>query len=142
MKADNYEEVIRLTAMGAIKTIFAEHSLQELLTNRRNLQKKLQQYVDVRTDPFGIKIMNIGVQNLKIFVPDLERDLSIVAESSKKARANIINAQSNFESAKLFTEAAEEYAKNPVSFQLQYFDSLKFIATKTNSKMIMPQSIV
>jgi len=66
----------------------------------------------------------------------------VVAETSRTAQANIVNAQANFESAKLFTEAAEEYSKNPVSFQLQYFERLERIATKSNSKMIMPQSIV
>jgi len=108
--------------MGAIKNIFAEHKLQELLANRRAIQKKISEFVDMRTDCYGIKILNVGIQSIRL-PKELERDLSVVAESGKLALANIVNSKSGFESAKLFTESAEEYAKNPISFQLMYFET-------------------
>jgi regulator of protease activity HflC (stomatin/prohibitin superfamily) len=127
--------------MAAIKTVFSQHTLTELLVNRQKIQKVLAELVDKRTDPYGIKVERVGIQSLKL-PANLESDLSVVAESKRRAEANIINSIAGFESAKLFTDSAEEYAKNPVSFQLMYFEVLKDLAVQQESKIVLPASII
>jgi regulator of protease activity HflC (stomatin/prohibitin superfamily) len=127
--------------MAAIKTVFSQHTLTELLVNRMKIQKVLAELVDKRTDSYGIKVEKVGIQSLKL-PANLEDDLSVVAESKRRAEANIINSIAGFESAKLFTDSAEEYAKNPVSFQLMYFEVLKDLAVQQESKIVLPASII
>lgn len=54
----------------------------------------------------------------------------------------MINAQGNLESSKIIREAADELSKNPVSIQLQYFETMKLIATNKNSTIIIPDSVI
>jgi regulator of protease activity HflC (stomatin/prohibitin superfamily) len=72
----------------------------------------------------------------------MDRALATVAETEKQSEARIIDAKGNLESSKIFKQAADELAKNPLSIQLQYFETLKFIAAEKNSTIIVPDSIL
>ena len=72
----------------------------------------------------------------------MERAMATVAETQKESEARIIDAKGNLESAKIFREAADELSKNPVSIQLQYFETLKHIAAEKNSTIIVPDSVL
>lgn len=73
---------------------------------------------------------------------EMQRAMATVAETQKHAEARVIDAKGNLESAKIFREAADELSKNPMSLQLQYFETLKLIASEKNSTIIVPDSVV
>ena len=72
----------------------------------------------------------------------MERAMATVAETQKQSEARIIDAKGNLQSAKIFREAADELSKNEISLQLQYFETLKYIAAENNSTIIVPDSIL
>lgn len=140
-KAQNYQQLVRFMTSGVMKTIVAEHSLAELLINRKVIEKKITEIIDDKTDPYGIKVIDIETQ--KISLPhNMERAMATVAESEKQSEARVIDARGNLASAKIFKEAADELSKNRISLQLQYFETLKYIAAEKNSTIIVPDSII
>lgn len=68
--------------------------------------------------------------------------MAAVAESEKRSEAKVIDAKGNLESAKIFREASDELSKNPISLELQYFETLKAIAMENPSTIIVPDSIM
>jgi len=140
-KVQSVNQLINFMCQGTMKTVFCEHSLTELLLNRKEMEKKITELIDTATDPYGIKVINIGTQ--KIQLPStMERAMATVAESEKQKAAKLIDAQANLDSSKIFREAADELGKNPLSIQLQYFETLKLIAAEKNSTILVPDSIL
>jgi erythrocyte band 7 integral membrane protein len=140
-KAQNYTQLVRFMTSGVMKTIVAEHTLAELLVNRKLIEKKITEIIDDKTDIYGIKVIDIETQ--KIQLPhQMERAMATVAESEKQSEARVIDAKGNLASAKIFKEAADELSKNRISLQLQYFETLKHIAAEKNSTIIVPDSII
>lgn len=139
-KVQQVQTLINFMCQGTMKTIFCEHPLTELLTNRKVIEKKITELIDDLTDPYGIKVINIGTQRIQL-PASMERAMATVAESEKQKAAKIIDAEANLDSAKIFREAADELGKNPLSLQLQYFETLKLIAAEKNSTILVPDSI-
>jgi len=140
-KCVDVHRLISFMCQGTMKTIFCEHSLSELLSNRKVIEQKLTELIDDLTDAYGVKVINIGTQ--KMLLPaSMERAMATVAESEKQKAAKIIDAEANRDSAKVFREAADELGKNTISLQLQYWETLKFIAAEKNSTILVPDSIL
>lgn len=140
-KVEDYYQLVKFMTSGVMKTIVAEHTLTELMVNRKNIEKKITDIIDEKTDPYGIKVIDIETQRIQL-PPQMERAMAIVAESEKQSEARVIDARGNLESAKIFKDAADELSKNKISLQLQYFETLKFIAAEKNSTIIVPDSII
>ena len=140
-KVENYQAMIQYLTQGAQKSIIAEHTLTELLSNRKVIEKKLTDIIDEQTDPYGLKVLNIGTQKI-LLPPTMERAMATVAESEKQKDAKLIDACANLESAKIFREAADELGQNPVSVQLQWLETMKIIGTESLSTIVVPDSVL
>lgn len=140
-KIANVTTMIHYLCQGTLKTVFCEHTLTELLANRKKIEKNITELIDAATDPYGIKVINIGTQKIKL-PEQMERAMATVAESEKQKAAKIIDAEANKDSAKIFREAAEELGSNGISLQLQWFETLKLIAAEKNSTILVPDSIL
>jgi hypothetical protein len=63
------------------------------------------------------------------------------AEAEREKRAKIIHADGEFEASKMLAEAADVMAKEPVTLQLRYLQTLTEIAVEKNSTIIFPLPI-
>lgn len=140
-KVGNYDQLIRLQTQGVLKSVVAERNLSELLINRQEVEKSLTTIIDQKTDPYGINVISIETKGIQL-PANMERAMATVAESKKEAEAKVIDAEGNLQSAKIFRKAADELKGNPISVQLQYFETLKTIAASNNSTLIVPDSIL
>lgn len=140
-KVENYEGLIDYTAQGTIKTIFAEHTLSEILEKRAKIENEIALIIAEKIEPFGIKIA--AIETPKIRLPQqLEKAMANVAQSYKEGEAKLIGANGNFESAKLYRQAAEELGKNELALTLQYFETMKYIASDNNESIILPNELI
>ena len=140
-KAKNYVRMISSFTQGTMKSIVAEHTLTEMLTNRKAIEKKLTGIIDEKTHPYGLKVFSI--ETMRVQLPDMmERAMAVVAERGKQAEANVIDARGSLESAKVFREAADVFGENEVSLQLHYFEVLKKLASEHNSMMVVPDNVL
>jgi regulator of protease activity HflC (stomatin/prohibitin superfamily) len=140
-KTSNYYGLLDLMVQAVMKNIVAERTLSQLLVNRKEIEKSTCYFLDERAHPFGIDVISIETQSIGL-PHKMERVMATVAESEKRAEAKVIDAKGNLESAKIFREASDELIKNPNSFELQYFETLKAIAMENPSTLIVPDSIM
>lgn len=140
-KTSNYYELLNLMVQAVMKTIVAERTLAQLLVNRKEIEKATAFFMDERAHPFGVDVISIETQSIQL-PKQMERVMAAVAESEKRSEAKVIDAKGSLESAKIFRLASDELIKNPVSIELQYFETLKAIAMENPSTIIVPDSIM
>lgn len=140
-KVVDYMSMMRFFTQGVMKTIISEHTLTEVLIERKQLEKKIGEIIDEKTDQYGLKVFNIETQKIQLPV-EMDRAMAAVAESQKQSEARLIDAKGNLESAKIFKDAADILGENEISLQLQYFETLKFIAAENNKTIIVPDNLL
>lgn len=120
-----------------LRSILGEHELDDLLSNREKINLKLQEIIDARTDPWGIKVSAVEVKDVDL--PEgMRRALAKQAEAERERRAKVIHADGEFQASTKLKEAADVMAPNPVSVQLRYLQTLTEIAAEKNSTIIFP----
>ncbi len=140
-KVKDLRSFLSFMIQGTLKTIFSENTLEEALVERKKIESETTKIIDSLTDPFGTKVIHIGIQ--RITLPgSLQSAMASVAESENQKAAKLIDAQSNFDAAKTFRMASDVLSQNPVSLQLQYFEVLKTIASENNQLIMLPDEIL
>lgn len=68
----------------------------------------------------------------------MRRSMAAQAEAERERRAKIIHAEGEFQAAAKLSEAGSVIAKEPVTLQLRYLQTLTEIASENNSTLIFP----
>lgn len=132
----DYRKFISYTTMGTMKTIIAEKTLTDLLAHEDEIEAQIREIIDDQCDDFGIHVDCIETKKIQV-APNMVSAMATIALSEKEMEAKIINAKGDYESSRIFREAADELSKNPLSLQLHYFETLKNICENTH-----PQSTI
>jgi regulator of protease activity HflC (stomatin/prohibitin superfamily) len=134
---ENYVYATSQLAQTTLRSILGQAELDELLSEREKLNVRLQQVIDLHTDPWGIKVANVEVKYVDL--PEaMQRAMAKQAEAEREKRAKIIHAEGEFLASQRLAEAAAVMQKEPVSIQLRYLQTLTEIATEKNSTIIFP----
>ena len=78
------------------------------MTFYRNAKKSiltLQEIIDRKTDPWGIKVTSVEVKDV-VFPDGMKRAMARQAETERERRAKIINAEGEFQAAEKLVQAA------------------------------------
>jgi regulator of protease activity HflC (stomatin/prohibitin superfamily) len=120
-----------------LRNVVGQSELDDLLANREDINQNLQQIIDEATEPWGVKVSIVEVKDVEL--PQvMQRAMAIQAEAEREKRAKIVHAQGEFEAAQKLSEAADLMARNPVSIQLRYLQTLTEISVEKNSTIIFP----
>ena len=82
--------------------------LDDLLSQREQLNQQLQQILDQRTDPWGIKVSAVEVKHVDL-PPDMQRAMARQAEAEREKRAKIIHAEGELEASEKLAQAARRH---------------------------------
>jgi len=137
VEVENYHYATSQLAQTTLRSILGQVELDELLTGRERINHELQGILDEQTDPWGIKVSSVEVKHVDL-PAEMQRSMAKQAEAEREKRAKIIHAQGEKLAAVTLAEAADEMAKNPLTMQLRYFQTLTEIAAEKNSTLILP----
>lgn len=140
VEVENYLYATSQLAQTTLRSILGEVELDGLLSEREALNARLQQILDLHTDPWGIKISMVEVKHVDL-PQEMQRAMAKQAEAEREKRAKIIHARGELEASKSLSEAAEQISLNPITIQLRYLQTLTEIATEKNSTIIFPLPI-
>jgi regulator of protease activity HflC (stomatin/prohibitin superfamily) len=73
--------------------------------------------------------------------PDMQRAIAKQAEAEREKRAKIIHAEGELTASVKLAEAADVMAKNPLTIQLRYMQTLAEISTENASTIVFPMPI-
>ena len=136
----NVNDYIRATsqiAQTTLRNVLGQSELDELLTQREKLNLMLQKIIDEHTDPWGIKVATVEIKEVEL-PEQMRRMMAAQAEAERERRAKIIHAEGEFQASEKLAEAGAVIAREPVTLQLRYLQTLTEIATEKNSTVIFP----
>jgi len=140
VNVEDYRRATFQIAQTSLRSVLGQSDLDELLIHRDKINQRLQEIIDVQTEPWGIKISIVEVKDVEL--PDtMKRSMSRQAEAEREKRAKIIHAEGEFQAAQQLQSAAAVIAQQPTAIQLRYLQTLTEIAVEKNSTIIFPVPI-
>ncbi len=130
-KVENYHYAISLLAQTTLRDILGQVELDELLTKREEINKKLQEILDEMTGGWGIKVVAVTLKDVEL-PESLRRAMAMQAEAERWRRARIISAEGEREAAKIMAEAAKMYEAHPAALRLRELQTLVDVAKEKN----------
>jgi regulator of protease activity HflC (stomatin/prohibitin superfamily) len=123
-----------------LRSILGQSQLDELLSNREEVNAELQKVIDFQTAPWGIKVTAVEVKNVDLPV-EMQRAIAKQAEAERERRAKVIHAEGEFQASQKLADAANIIATAPSALQLRFLQTLAEIATEKNSTILFPVPI-
>lgn len=127
-------------AQTTLRSVLGEVELDELLAEREKLNSQLQDILDKRTDPWGIKVQLVEMKHVDL-PESMVRAIAKQAEAEREKRAKIIHAEGEFQASDKLTKAADIISTNPQALQLRFLGTLTEIAAEKNSTIVFPLPI-
>lgn len=124
-------------AQTTLRSVVGQVELDELLARREAINERLQRIIDEQTEPWGVKVTIVEVKDVEL-PQSMQRAMAKQAEAEREKRAKIIHAQGEFDASKMLAQAADVIAREPVTLQLRYLQTLTEIAVEKNSTIIFP----
>ncbi|MFO8182622.1 MAG: slipin family protein [Candidatus Aegiribacteria sp.] len=137
LEVENYIYATSQLAQTNLRSVLGESSLDELLSQREDINTKLQSILDRMTDPWGIKVGTVEVKHVDL-PENMQRVMAKQAEAERDRRSKIIRAEAEFQASQKLADAADIIDAHPVALQLRYMQTLSEIAVENNSTTIFP----
>ncbi|HEV3457174.1 MAG TPA: slipin family protein [Thermoanaerobaculia bacterium] len=140
VSVENYPYATNQLAQTTLRSVLGQADLDELLSARDKLNARLQEIIDMHTEPWGIKVAMVEVKQVDL-PQEMQRAMARQAEAEREKRAKIIHAAGELEASAKLAEAATVIARNPVTLQLRYLQTLTEISAEKNSTILFPVPI-
>jgi len=137
VKVENYYYATSQLAQTTLRSILGQVELDDLLTEREDLNMKLQEVLDAQTDDWGIKVTLVEVKHVDL-PQEMQRAMAKQAEAERERRARVISAEGEFQASQKISEASDVLSKNPASLQLRFLQALSDLPSERNSTIILP----
>jgi regulator of protease activity HflC (stomatin/prohibitin superfamily) len=124
-------------AQTTLRSVIGQVHLDELLVNRDEINRRLQQIIDDLTDPWGVKVTLVEVKDVEL-PESMRRAMARQAEAERERRAKVIHAQGEFEAAETLARAAGELERHPAAMQLRVLSTMVEVAAERNSTLVFP----
>lgn len=136
-KVENFVVATSQLAQTTLRSILGKHDLDEMLSQRDDLNAAIQEILDTQTEGWGIKVTNVEIKNVDID-PTMVRAIAKQAEAERTRRAKIINAEGELQAAEQLDEAAAIMAKRPETMQLRYLGTMAEFTTSKGNTIVLP----
>lgn len=139
LEVASYMEAISWSAQTAMRDIIGKTMLSEMLVGREELDNKLRNIIDHKTEPWGVTVQSVEIRDVLIPAP-LQDAMSKQAQAERERQARIILSESEMQIAAKFEEAAKSYVKNPTALHLRAMNMLYEGLREKGSLIIIPSS--
>jgi len=140
IKVLDFIKATSLISQTTLRNVLGQSELDELLTQREKLNQMLQRIVDENTDPWGVKVSTVEIKNVEL-AETMKRLMAAQAEAERERRAKIIHADGEFQASERLAQAGSIIAKEPLTIQLRYLQTLTEIATDKSNTIVFPLPI-
>ncbi len=140
VQVEDYLFATSQLSQTTLRSVCGQADLDELLSQREQINSKLQEYLDEHTDPWGIKVSNVEVKHIDL-PADMQRAMAKQAEAERERRAKVINAEGEAQAATKLAEAATIIRNHPIALQLRFLQTMREISSESNATTIFPLPI-
>jgi len=140
IQVENYLYGTSQLAQTTLRSVCGQAELDQLLAERDRINQKLQEIIDLQTEPWGVKVRAVEVKQIDL-PQEMQRVMAKQAEAEREKRAKVVLAEGEFMAAQRLADASRVLATEPLGIQLRYLQTLAEIAGDKNSTTIFPVPI-
>lgn len=137
IQVEDFYNATSQLAQTTLRSVLGRHELDEMLSEREQLNFDIQEILDKQTDAWGIKIANVEIKHIDLD-ESMVRAIAKQAEAERERRAKVINAKGELEASANLLEAANVLGKNPLGIQLRYLQTMSDISSDRTNTVIFP----
>ena len=125
-------------AQAALRDVVGGLSLDDLLSEREQIQTQIGAIVEAQVQEWGMHIDSIRLQDIEL-PEDLKRMMSRQASAEREKRATITKADGDRLAAQSLAAAAQIMAANPIALELRTLQSIDGLgASPSNTVILFP----
>ncbi len=137
ISVENYPFAVSQVAQTSLRSVIGKSDLDDLLTNREQLNQGLELMIDSPALGWGIHIDRVEIKDVAL--PDsMKRSMSRQAEAERERRARVIHADGELQASAKLAEAAGAMADTPGALQLRLLETIVEVAAEKNSTLVLP----
>jgi regulator of protease activity HflC (stomatin/prohibitin superfamily) len=137
VNVENYLFAVSQVAQTSLRSMIGKSDLDDLLSNREQLNKGLELMIDNPALEWGIHIDRVEIKDVAL--PDsMKRSMSRQAEAERERRARVITADGELQASHKLAQAARTMADTPTALQLRLLETVVEVAAEKNSTLVLP----
>jgi len=136
IKVQDYIYAVSQYAQTALRDVAGGMSLDQVLGERENIGKDIEQIVEEASKNWGIEVTDIKLQDIDM-PEDLKRLMSRQASSEREKRATIIKSEGDRMAAENLSKAATVMAKSPGAMQLRTLQTLDGLGPTASNTVVI-----
>ena len=126
LEVQNYKQAVSLYAQAVLRDVIGGVELDTLLSEREKIAEEIKKIVDVATDPWGIDVSTIKIQDIEL-PADMKRVMAKQAEAERERRAIIIQAEGEYTAAEKLSQAAQILGSVPGGISMRTLQTIEKI---------------
>jgi len=136
IEVEHFNYAVSQLAQTTMRDVVGEVSLDDLLSKRDSVSKRIREIVDKATDPWGIKVESVELKHVEL-PEQLKRTIGKEAEAEREKRAVIIKAQGEVDAAKNMASAATTLAQAPGALHLRTLQTMNDLSSDQSNTIVL-----
>ncbi|MBI5414071.1 slipin family protein [Candidatus Peregrinibacteria bacterium] len=134
---ENVMSAINQIAQTTVRNIVGRFQLDEVLSERDEINKEIRVVLDERTEPWGVIVSVVEIKDIEL-PENMQRAMAKQAEAEREKRAKVIAAEGELLASQKLAETADVMAAHPIALQLRNLQTMAEISVEKNSTIIFP----
>ena len=109
---ENFLYATSQLSQTTLRSVLGQAELDELLSHREKINERLQEILDMHTEPWGIKVSNVEVKNVDL-PQEMQRAIARQAEAERERRAKVISAEGEFQASTRLSRCLRDTLQEP-----------------------------
>jgi len=136
IEVENFNYAVSQLAQTTMRDVVGEVTLDELLSKRDSISRRIREIVDKATDPWGIKVESVELKHVEL-PEQLKRTIGKEAEAEREKRAVIIKAQGEVIASDNLAKAATTLGEAPGALHLRTLQTLNDLSSDKSNTVVL-----
>lgn len=132
-----YSPATAQMALTTLRGVIGQATLDELLSERDVLNKRIQIIADEATDPWGIKVTAVEIKDVEL-PKEMQRAMASEAEAERRRRARVIQASGEKQASIELTEAASILNKQDGGLFVRTLQTIAEATAEKSTTVVIP----
>ncbi|TWF93237.1 slipin family protein [Saccharopolyspora dendranthemae] len=137
VNVEDYLFAIGQVAQTSLRSIIGKSDLDDLLSNREQLNQGLELMIDSPALGWGVHIDRVEIKDVSL-PESMKRSIARQAEAERERRSRVISADGEFQASRRLSDAARVMSDTPTALQLRLLETVVEVAAEKNSTLVLP----
>ena len=132
----DYRFVVSQYAQTSLRDVIGQLTLDQLLTEREEIAKSIEQHVEKDTKGWGLEVTGLRIQDIDM-PEELKKMMSRQASAEREKRATITKAEGDKEASINLALAAKTMAESPGAMQLRTLQTIDGLGPTASNTVVL-----